>query len=138
VLAEPVAYSLWVDYYEDRSTVEEAWRETTRLDGDWERRLERVLIASGPVPYSLKAPVYQRLIDQRRWHPFIFRSLLHSAYDVYGHLDIAAARQLLGHLKLPPDTEHLDDLSAKLASTTPKERRVRDRARGVRRRHPRR
>lgn len=48
-LADPVGYSLWVDFFEDPETVGEAWRETTRRDRvPFDRRLRRVLKNAGP------------------------------------------------------------------------------------------
>jgi hypothetical protein len=41
-LAEPATYSLWVDFFEDRSTVKEAWREMTSafdVCGDYKPRV---------------------------------------------------------------------------------------------------
>jgi hypothetical protein len=66
------------------------------------------------VPFSRKAPLYERLAADKRWHPFIFRSLLHSAFDVYGDLDKKAARRLLAQLSLARETAGLDELKQKL------------------------
>ena len=115
-LAEPVAYSLWVDYYESPATVAEAWRETSGQAGAWERRLERVLPAAGPVPYKLKAPLYDRLIADRRWHRPILDSLFNSTHDVYGKIDAANALQLLGRLELAAGTDGLKELERELES----------------------
>ncbi len=115
-LADPVTYSLWCDYFEDVSTVRDAWREMTRTDCLTDRGVERVLDAAGPVPYELKAPLYEQLVPDHRWHLTIFSSLLHSAFDVYGSLEEQAARLLLARLVLPPETEGLPELKQKLRS----------------------
>jgi hypothetical protein len=100
-LADPVVYSLWVDYYEDPRTVEEAWRATTPLAGEWQPRIDRILPASGPVPYPLKAPLYERLLVDRRFHEPILEGLAGGARDVFGKLDAPQALVLLQRLRLP-------------------------------------
>jgi hypothetical protein len=111
-LADPVAYSLWVDFFEDPETVGEAWRELT-LDED-ERRLTRLLSVSGPVPWSLKAPLFERLAPDRRWHEPIVRALGGVAFDVYGDIDEHSAANLLSQLDPPPDLPGLADLRRRL------------------------
>jgi len=41
------------------------------------------------------------------WHPAIFRSLLHSQFDVYSSMDQKSGLAILNQLKLPSDTENL-------------------------------
>jgi hypothetical protein len=113
-LADPVAYSLWCDYFEDTATVERAWHEIARPAALTDRGLERVLDMAGPVPFGLKAPLYERFVADRRWHQAIFRSLLHSGFEYYGDLDGEAARRLLSRLDLPQTTEGLAELKQKL------------------------
>lgn len=113
-LADPVMYSLWVDFYEDRSTVKEAWEETSRLEPHEERRLQRVLEMSGPVPFKLKTRVYEQIVDDPRWHAHIFRSLLASASDVYGDIKQRGARRWLDRLVLSPETPGLAEFRATL------------------------
>ena len=109
----PVAYSLWCDFFENSKTVEEAWSEVARTDLP-DSALQLVLIHSGPVPFPLKRALYQRLLPQERWHYYIFRSLLHSEFDVNGDIDHEEAGRVLSRLGIPADTEHLDKLRAKL------------------------
>jgi hypothetical protein len=113
-LADPIAYSLWCDYFEDTTTVKAAWQEIARPDELSELGLERVLDVAGPVPFHLKVALYMQLVVDKRWHLPIFRSLLHSGFDVCGDLDADAARDLLARLDLPAGTEGLDDLKLKL------------------------
>ena len=82
-LADPVSYVLWVDWYEDRDTVEEAWRRTADTARLGTRGIERLLECSGPVPYGLKRQLFSRLSDER-WHPWILASIVYSCTDVYG------------------------------------------------------
>lgn len=114
-LADPISYSLWVDFFEDPATVEQAWRETSRRDVDpWERRLARVLEIAGPVPWALKEELFEALVPEPRWHPAILRALAGSAFDVFGALDPAAGAWL-ARLALPDDTPDLAALRACLA-----------------------
>jgi hypothetical protein len=114
-LADPVAYVMWCDFFESSQRVTEAWNNLISDDAP-RRRIERVLDASGPVPYDLKEPVYRRLLPEASWHYWIFRSLLHSSFDMYGKTDRGAAQTLLGRLRLPPDTENLEKLRARLST----------------------
>jgi len=113
-MAEPLAYSLWCDFFEDAATVEQAWTELVGQDAA-PRLLQRVLIVSGPVPFHFKAQLYQRLLNDKTWHYDIYRSLLHSAFDVCGDLDREQALAILRRLDLAPDTEHLITLWEELS-----------------------
>ncbi|MEA2195334.1 MAG: hypothetical protein QOG42_1768, partial [Solirubrobacteraceae bacterium] len=114
-LADPVSYSLWVDFFEDPATVEEAWRQTTRRDVDpWGRRLARVLEIAGPVPWALKEELFAALAAEPRWHPAILRAIAGSAFDAFGALGPSAG-EWLARLSLPQDTPDLAALRARLA-----------------------
>ena len=107
---------LWVDFFEDQSTVKEAWREMTRPDtAPSERRLERLLELAGPVPWRLKEPLFEQLFPEPRWHPFILRALVGSAFDVCGDCKPRAAERWLGRLQLPDDAPDLAALRRHLA-----------------------
>lgn len=123
--ADVVEYSLWVDWFEDRTTVETAFEAVLAGDvrdaeergrigdfasGGWRRRAQRVLIRSGPVPWRLKHPVYTALAEVPELRHALFRGVLHSYHDYFGDLEPAAGLDLLTHLGLPPDTEHLAPL----------------------------
>jgi len=113
-LADPVAYFMWCDFFESADTVLDAWRNLMSPEGLTDRGLERVLIMSGPVPYAQKSVLYERLLPNIRWHYFVFRSLLHSTFDLYGAVELDAAKRLLGVLELAPDTPHLELLRERL------------------------
>ncbi|MFN0007131.1 MAG: hypothetical protein ACKVXR_04420 [Planctomycetota bacterium] len=116
-LRQPIAYSLWCNFFEDDRAVEESWAELTANDAP--RALLRVVLAnSGPVPFGLKQCLYDRLLPDPAWHASIFESLVRSAFDVYGQIEIAAARSLLDRLELPQDQPNLDLLRRKLGYTT--------------------
>ena len=115
-LADPVAHSLWVDFFEDEATVQEAWREVTRRDvAPWERRIARVLQVAGPVPWALKAPLLDELAGDPRQHHAVFRALAGSAFDPSATSG-RAPRALLDRLALPDDTPDLAALRARLAA----------------------
>ena len=115
-LADPVAYSLWVDFFEDQETVAEAWRETTRRDGaPFDRRLRRVLMNAGPVPWTFKDELFDQLCDDQEWHLSIYGALIGSAFDVYGQLDAASAHAWLTRISVPADTPQMDALRERLA-----------------------
>jgi hypothetical protein len=106
-LADPIAYELWCGRFEGADKeVESWWRALT--EGDCSSRLvERLLEHSGPVPYPLKAELYERILPDERYHPHVFRSLLGSCHDYFGQIDREKARQVFRRLRLPPDTEGL-------------------------------
>jgi hypothetical protein len=125
----PVLESLWVDWFEDRDTVEAAFaavladdvrrlRSRRRLRelaaGPVHRRAVRVLENSGPVRWSLKHDVYETAAAVPELHHAVFRGLLLSYHDFYGDLSPAAALVLLDQLVLPPATAHLATLRAVL------------------------
>jgi hypothetical protein len=112
-LGRPLAYSLWCDWFEHGEYTAEAWEALTAPDTPVPV-LEHVLIASGPVPWPDKTRLYNRLITDVRWHYYIFRSLLHSAFDVYGKFDRNEAAGWLTRLSIPSSTEHLSELQRRL------------------------
>ena len=107
--AAPIEYVLSVDYFEDPHDVADAWsRLVTEIAAP--RVLQRVLEVSGPVPYALKARLYDTLIDDPAWHPHILRSLYWSRFTGYGEIDEAAAQKVLARLQLPEETPGLAKL----------------------------
>jgi hypothetical protein len=127
--AEQVTYSLWVDWFEDRATVESAFSEVLSADvlehaalgrlsefasGALHRRSERVLEASGPVPWTVKIPIYEHLERVPELHPALFRAVLASYHDIYGSLEADSALHLLDRLELPTKPAHYGRLRAVL------------------------
>ncbi|MEW2357986.1 hypothetical protein [Spirillospora sp. NPDC029432] len=115
--AEPAAitYSLWVDWFEDRGTVAEAFAEV--LAGTpGEHRLRHVLECSGPVPWELKLPVLRDAAADPALRDSVFRALRAAYHDFYGDLVPEEALAMLEGLGLPPGTEHLDALRTVLAA----------------------
>lgn len=98
-LAEPVANTLFVDYFEDPDTVEESWEQLAGSDELNERGLQRVLEESGPVPWHLKAHLFRRLVRDQTWHGWIFQSLVSSTFAGFGDIDVPAAAKILAQTR---------------------------------------
>lgn len=112
-VAEPAAYSLWCDFFENVDRVRGTWG--ALLSGSPNDLLvRRILESSGPVPFDLKEELYERLLPHERWHPWIFKSLLHSHSDVYGEIDKVRAKAILGRLRVPETIEHFGVLKEAL------------------------
>jgi len=101
----PVEYSLWVDYFEDVTTVERAWREVAGPQEPRRPRLERVVRASGPVPWMLKAPLYELLQREGGWDEPLLVGLHGSCIDIYGSLERSPALHLFRRLQVSSDDE---------------------------------
>lgn len=123
--AETLTYSLWVDWFEDRATVETAFGEVLGNDIDrvvaegsdaLVRRARRVLACSGPVPWPVKENAYDTAVRLPVLHPALFKGLLAGYHDVYGALEPAAALALLERMRLPADTPHVEELRLVLAA----------------------
>jgi hypothetical protein len=104
-VAEPIAYSLWVDYFEDASTMERAWSEVAGPQEPRRPRLERVLAASGPVAWRLKSPLYEALAQEGGWDDSIVAGLYGSCVDIYGSVEREAALRILRRLREPTDND---------------------------------
>jgi hypothetical protein len=129
--ADPISYSLWVDWFEDRSTVARAFTELLANDVDqlaaegrleelahgplfW--RAEHILRISGPVPWPVKSGVYETVAAVPELQPALYQGILRSYHDYFGDLEPQAALALLRKLKLPADTTSLAPLCTVLAA----------------------
>ena len=110
---EAFAYALWVDFFEDPQTVDEAWQ-ALLFPLPNEKALQTILIYSGPVPWEQKWSLFLDLQNRTDMHYYIFRSILHSQFDVYGKIDQHEALQTLSKLSIPSDTKYLAKLQSKL------------------------
>ncbi len=117
---EQIEYSLWVDFFEDSETVNEAWG---NLIGDYsnENILKRLLTISGPVPFGLKDKLYQKVIINKQWHEYILDSLVGGFFDVYGQIDFQRARIILPILKVDKTSKKYVELNKKLIEFNNKE-----------------
>lgn len=98
-VAEPVAYSLWVDYFEDATTVDRAWREVSGPQEPRRPRLARVVSSSGPVPWPLKESLYEQLTIEGGWDEPLLDGLYGSCIDVYGSLERKPGLRILRRLR---------------------------------------
>ena len=111
--ADPVGYVLWVDFFEDETTVIDTWQGLVNNYTD-KKALLRLLEHAGPVPFDLKETHYNGLLVDKKNHELIFNSLLYSAYDVYGQIDKKKALNILAKLKIDIVTENYRLLQEKL------------------------
>ena len=110
---EQIKYSLWVDFFEDPRTVNEAW---DNLVGNYSEEivLRELLSVSGPVPFDKKDELYQKLIKNKTNHQSILESLVGSFFDFYGDINVARARIILPNLKVDKTSEKYIELNKKL------------------------
>ncbi len=111
--ADTVGYVLWVDFFEDTETVNETWNGLMN-NVITHNGLLRLLEHAGPVPYELKEPVYKDLLADADNHESIFKSILYSAFDVYGQLEKEKALDLLSQLNIDRETFEYKQLMLKL------------------------
>lgn len=111
--ADPVGYVLWVEFFEDKTTVRETWQGLINNYSD-RKSLLRLLEQAGPVPFDLKESVYNSLLVDRKTHELIFNSLLYSAYDVFGKIDKDKTLKILTKLKVDTGTDNYKLLKEKL------------------------
>ena len=108
-----LGYALWCEFFEDPQTIDEAWQNLIEpLPND--QALHTILIHSGPVPWEKKWSLFLDLRGRTEMHYYIFRSILHSQFDVYGRLDQREALQILERLQISPETKYLSKLRSKL------------------------
>ena len=117
---EAVEYSLWVDFFENNETVEEAWKS---MIGNYENEviLKRLLPISGPVPFDLKEEFYKRVVKDEKWHEYILDSLVGSFFDVFGQINIEKARLILSRLKVNKDSNKYSKLQEYIRKYNSKE-----------------
>jgi hypothetical protein len=90
-LVKTVSYSLWVDFFEDQTTVSEAFN--AMIDGAPDTRIARILEISGPVPWHLKAPWFGWL--GKRWRKPVAAATESARAEYYGQVDEADAKRFL-------------------------------------------
>lgn len=126
-VSERITQSLWYTWFECTDTSEEAFVALLGQDvelleagavGDeaFVRRADRVLTASGPVRWGVKARSYEAAAAIEQLRPAVFRGLLRSYHDYFGDLEPGPALAILDRLELPEGTEHLAELRAVLVA----------------------
>ncbi len=116
-LAAPVQYWLWCGPFEKADVSGPLFEQL--ITGAPDVRVRRLLEVSGPVPWSVKAPLLKRLAGRAVWETPVLHALEWAAYDVYGQVDPREAMGLLS--KLPPG--RTADLQAHLKEEEKKRRR---------------
>ncbi|GAA4697061.1 hypothetical protein APR04_004410 [Promicromonospora umidemergens] len=138
-VSEQVTQSLWYTWFECTDTSEEAFvallgHDVELLeaggvaggmgggvaggvaDDGFLRRAARVLTASGPVRWGVKARAYEAASSIEALRPAVFHGLLRSYHDYFGDLEPGPALTILDDLGLAPGTEHLAELRTVLAA----------------------
>lgn len=104
--SESVPYWLWVEWFEDLKTVRTAFErvaaswDQTGISPAGDRRIDRVLRVSGPVPWDVKEPVYRAALARPDLHPALLEALRGSFHDLYGKIDSAVALELIQQFHL--------------------------------------
>jgi hypothetical protein len=111
--ADPVSYVLWVEFFEDKTTVRDTWQGLLNNCHN-KKTLLAMLEIAGPVPFDLKEDCYKSLITDKSSHKVIFSSLLHSAFDFYGNIDNRKAPIILDRLNVDTKAENYKLLKDKL------------------------
>ena len=98
---EAIEYVLWVDFFEDRALSAKIWHGLMTLDPIWKVK-ERLLVNSGPVPYSEKRRHYKKLFENPSNHEVLAECLARSLSDVYGSVDHKEAKIMMAGLRVEP------------------------------------
>jgi hypothetical protein len=117
-LAQPAAYVLWVDFFEDDNRVDAAWEtvcDTISSDEGW----RRLLAASGPVREKLKFPVIERFLPDQRFHDAIFDALSAGVFDIYGRIERTTVESMLPKLRIDRTHAAYQQLLVRLADPAP-------------------
>ncbi|HEU4328859.1 MAG TPA: hypothetical protein VFS21_37325 [Roseiflexaceae bacterium] len=108
-IARPVAFMIWIDFFEHPNYDEFSWRKLGRTDLN-KHVIRRVLGISGPIPFKLKESFYRGFIRDKKWYQHIFEGLYGSAFDMFGKIDKIAALDIFRQLEL----DHRDSRIVKL------------------------
>jgi hypothetical protein len=111
--ADPVSYVLWVEFFEDATTVRDTWQGLLNNCRNKKFLLSMLEIA-GPVPFDLKEISYNSLIADKANHEIIFNSLFHSAFEYFGNIDKKKASIILAKLSVDAKAENYKLLKDKL------------------------
>jgi hypothetical protein len=111
--ADPVSYVLWVEFFEDATTVRDTWQGLLNNCRN-KKSLLSILEMSGPVPFDLKETSYKLLISDKASHEIIFNSLFHSAFEYFGNIDKRKAITILAKLSVDTKSENYKLLKDKL------------------------
>lgn len=104
---------LWLNIFGGLETtnINEVWK---KIVDDYRDKniLKRLLTISSPIPFNLKNKLYQKVIENKEFHDYIFESLESSFFCLYGKINIPKAQIILSTLEVDNTTERyikLDD-----------------------------
>jgi hypothetical protein len=112
-LAEPILYTLALDFFDDLTEAAMAWTITSQRR-DHPKWIQNLLEISGPVPFRLKYDLYHQLLPNETFHAAIFTSLYQSCFAPAGDIDKGEAANVLNQLHVPRDTDTYRALYAAL------------------------
>lgn len=108
-----ILYSLWVDFFEDFGTQEEAWNKLLSKTLTKEA-IKGLLEYSGPVAFSVKLNLIRAQIDDSEMHPSILDCLFGSLHDVCGNISFPDARIIVKQLSIDSSNERYTHLADSL------------------------
>jgi len=112
--SDPVSYVLWVEFFEDTTTVRDTWQGLLNNCRN-KKTLLAMLEIAGPVPFDLKETCYKSLITDNASHEIIFNSLFFSAFEYFGNIDKRKASIILAKLSVDKKAENYKLLKDKLS-----------------------
>lgn len=112
--SDPIGYVLWVEFFEDQSTVEKTWRGLMQFREN-RTAVRKLLEYIGPVPFEWKKTLYLELLPDKDFHEIVLTSLLYSAYDLFGSVSFTGARSILRKLVIDRSSDNYKLLVKKLS-----------------------
>jgi hypothetical protein len=110
---DELKYLLWVEFFRDSLTVNEAWNQI--LERSKSNEIISILLnQSGPVPFDLKLKLYNELIDNQEWHMPILKSIHHSLFDITGSVNIEDAKMIVDQLQVDKSDEVYKEVNRRL------------------------
>lgn len=110
---DELKYLLWVEFFRDKLTVNEAWNQI--LERSKSKEIIVILLnQSGPVPFDLKLKLYNELIDDQEWHMPILKSIHHSLFDIAGSVKIEDAKMFVDQLQVDKSYEVYKEVQRRL------------------------
>ncbi|MFY0673000.1 MAG: hypothetical protein JXQ87_06325 [Bacteroidia bacterium] len=114
IVSDELKYLLWVEFFRDKLTVNEAWNQILKRSTSNEV-IGTLLNESGPVPFDLKLSLYRELIDNEKWHRPILLSIHHSLFDITGNVNIDDAKMILNQLQVDKSDDYYKEVNRRLS-----------------------
>jgi len=112
-----VKYALWVDFFEDPSTVEKCWNHLTETIKT-EAARNHLMEISGPVPYGLKRTYYESSLGTHSHRIDLQTGLKRSCIDIYGDIDVTHALHLVEEIERVDAEIDMSEVRALLKTIT--------------------